>query len=182
MLEKIKKIIERLMKDEEEKKEETYNFYEMHKDALNRDWTERVVIREEEKEAVRMETTKEERRRLLLKMPLETGDVLEMKDGRFYRVCKKTMRSVTSTYEVRLIWQNRPNNYQEKDAIEEMRLGSLRELNYYVEQEIDELNDIKKAHTAAKEPRLTMEEMHELALKENKRIDIFLEKEKKLQH
>lgn len=171
MLDKIKSFITRIINDDEKtSKRNTYDFYEVHKDALNRDWTEKRIEEVKIIEEKKMEKNKNEIIRLKQKFPILMNDIIIMQDGRKYRVCKKTIKGITTKYEVKLKWENRPNNYNEQDKVECIALGSLRELSYYLEQELDEIKEVIKSFDTEYEKFKTMEEMHEEALIENERI------------
>lgn len=159
-------------KSEKQQKEKPYNYYEENEaEILNRDWTKVQIVKEHEKEEKRIQHNRMERIRLLNKLPILKHDIITMKDGREYRVAKKMRRGIKTEYEVKLIWINRPTNYFEKDPVEKLVLSSLRELTYHLEKEIEEIKEIKKSYDTEYEKVQTMDELHEEALVENKRID-----------
>lgn len=112
------------------------------------------------------------------KFPLMKDDIILIKGGRNYKVCKQTISGAITNTTVTLKWLNKPTNYNQKDKIEEVKFGSLRELNYYVQKDIYQVEDIIKVNWYSFDIPMTVDDAHSLALKINKekrRIRLYLD-------
>lgn len=103
------------------------------------------------------------------KFPLEKDDVIEFRSGKKYKVCKRTITGAIMNTSVSLIWVNKPEMLRELDKIERLKYGSLRELNYYIEKEMNSIIHINKSYKNREESLFSIEECYELAEEENKK-------------
>lgn len=119
------------------------------KTSISEDWTEQVDVS--------------------MYFPLHQGDIVELRSGKKYQICKKTITGAIENTSVTLLWVNKPTLIQEQDRVEQIRFKSLRELNYHLQQEKSSIVRVKKSYLYKKEPELSIDEAHELAIEENKK-------------
>lgn len=103
--------------------------------------------------------------------PLNQGDTVELRSGKKYQICKKTITGAIENTSVTLMWVNKPALLLEQDRVEKIRFKSIREMNYYLRQEMSSIVRVTKNSSYQCPPELSMETAHELAIEENKKRD-----------
>lgn len=103
--------------------------------------------------------------------PLHQGDIIELRSGKKYQVCKKTITGAIENSSVSLLWINKPALIQEQDRVEQVRFTSMREMNYHLEKEKASIVHVKKCYKYKREMEISIEEAHDLAIEENVKRD-----------
>ena len=99
--------------------------------------------------------------------PLNQGDIIELRRGKKYHICKKTITGAIENTSVTLSWINKPAMLLEKDSVERVRFKSIREMNYHLEKEQSSIVHVEKNYMYKSEPALSIEDAHQLAIEEN---------------
>lgn len=164
MLDKIKYFISGLVKD---KREDEDNDIALKKTGVKQGNDYITVIKDrfpdykDEKEEENIE----------LKFPINKGDIIKFKSGNEFQICKSSMKGAINTTTVSLKWINKSIDCHERNHLENVRFGSIRELNYHLENQKHLLKNIKKDEKVGKDKVLNVEECYQLALEENVKRD-----------